>query len=180
MAQENGSFPGRGDGPSAGKMKKVVVKLLENNDYNPGITLGQIRNKLQKKFIDKYPAFDFSSVTFKVHSRALIEEVIHAYEDAARAGTAGGATENGAAKAVEGKDNKEKEKKRTHSDHDDTSRAAEATKKVKMEGHTEGSGSKSAEQSSDPRLVRLKKLAKAMGLVPNIYKDVGEMDRLAN
>lgn len=178
MAQENGGAAGSGDGPSAGKMKKVIVKLLENNDYNPGITLGQIRNKLQKKFVDKYPAFDFSSVAFKVHSRALIEDVIHAYEDATRAGTAGGAASSGAAKAAEGKDNKEeeKEKKRTHSDHDDASSAAAASKKAKAEGHAEGSGSKSAEQPPDPRLVRLKKLATAMGLVPAIYKDFGEMD----
>ncbi len=179
MAQENGSGPVRGDGPSAGKMKKIIVKLLENNDYNPGITLGQIRNKLQKKFVDKYPAFDFSSVAFKVHSRALIEEVIHAYEDATRAGTAGGTIGSGAATAAEAKANnkeKEKEKKRTHSDNDDTSRAAEATKKVKLEGHAEGGGSKAAEQPPDPRLVRLKKLATAMGLVPGIYKDFGEMD----
>jgi len=176
MAQENGAGPGRGDGPSAGKMKKVIIKLLENNDYNPGITLGQIRNKLQKKFVDKYPAFDFSSVAFKVHSRALIEEVIHAYEEVTRAGTAGDTSGNGVAKATVGKDNKEKEreKKRTHSDHNDTSRA-EATKKVKVEGHAEGGG-KSAEQPPDPRLVRLKKLATAMGLVPGIYKDFGVMD----
>jgi hypothetical protein len=175
MAQENGG--GAGDGPSAGKMKKVIVKLLENNDYNPGITLGQIRNKLQKKFVDKYPAFDFSSVAFKVHSRALIEEVILAYEDATRAGTAGGAVGSGAAKAAEGKDSKEKEKekKRTHS-HDDANSAAAASKKAKADGHAEGSGSKSAEQPPDPRLVRLKKLASAMGLVPAIYKDFGEMD----
>lgn len=176
MAQENGG--GAGDGPSASKMKKVIVKLLENNDYNPGITLGQIRNKLQKKFVDKYPAFDFSSVAFKVHSRALIEEVIHAYEDATRAGTAGRAAGSGAAKAAEGKDNKEKEKekKRTHSDHYDASSAASASKKAKADGHAEGGSSKSAEQPPDPRLVRLKKLAQAMGLVPAIYKDFGEMD----
>lgn len=178
MAQENGGGAGSGDGPSAGKMKKVIVKLLENNDYNPGITLGQIRNKLQKKLVDKYPAFDFSSVAFKVHSRALIEEVIHAYEDATRAGTVGGAASSGAAKAAEGKDNKEKvkEKKRSHSDHDDASSAAAASKKAKADGEAEGSSSKSAEQPPDSRLVRLKKLATAMGLVPAIYKDFGEMD----
>lgn len=142
MAQDEsslggGSSTGGGGGPKVQKMKKVISKLLEDNGYNPAITLGQIRGKIERKLGPKCPGFDFSSVAFKVQSRTLIQEVIHAHEDAVHgngAAGSGGGTANGG--------NGEKKKKRAHSDRDDgrSASAAPADKKSKVGVVEEGGG----------------------------------------
>jgi hypothetical protein len=191
MAQEDVSA-----GPSASKMKKVISKMLELNNYNPDITLGQIRSKLQRKLGEKCPGFDFSSAAFKAQSRGLIQEVVHAHEDAVRSGAK---SSSGSGEAGEGK-----KKKRVHSDNDgDSSVATGATgnssKKVKVGGgeganlpsssstsshKTNGDAPTQAkeeeggkkQETTDPRFTRLSGLAKAMNLVPAIYHGFGEMD----
>lgn len=169
-------------GPSAGKMRKVVFKLLENNDYNPGITLGQIRNKLEKKLGDKHPGFDFASFAFKIKSRSVIEDVIHAFEEVAYSGNHLAPTKGStstAANEIAIKAQKVEEKRSFNSsDNSGNVSKKQRTEELSLKDgrNITGKDTTSGRQQQDPRIQRLAKLAVAMGLMPAIFEGLEDVD----